>query len=111
MAQVGYFQIDENNIIIAFHNEAPEPEFLPANHTVVQKTVEAPAGLLGLSSAEIDLEPDKRSLVGRPTEKEVSYSKLLAMSNELDLLTRLGEDTTDLQADFDAEAVIWRGLP
>ena len=37
-------------------------------------------------------------------------SRLKLMSIELDLMTRLGESTTDLQADFDALKVTYDGL-
>jgi hypothetical protein len=36
--------------------------------------------------------------------------ELLLLSNELDLQTRMGEDTTDTQSEFDAKKLIYEGL-
>jgi len=110
MAQIGYIQIDENNIMVGWHSDVPSE--LPNGHSLTNKvTKEDPIGLLGLPDSDIDIEPSKRVVLGEKTVKELLRLELLAISNELDLMARMSEDTTTLQANFDTKKSTYQGLP
>lgn len=111
MAEIVYVQINGTNIIVGVHSEALNESLLPDGHTVVQKTVDDPQGLVGLPDSLIDETIDKRPDNDAITPKALLRQELKQLSNEIDLMERLEEQTTDIQADFDAKKAIYETLP
>lgn len=110
MAQVGYLEINESNIMVGWHTVAPRS--IQDGHSLTGLvTKEDPIGLLGLPDTQIDLEPDKRDVIGTVPEKVLLRNELRTLSIEIDLMERLNEDTTDIQAQFDAKEAIYNSLP
>ena len=111
MAQVTFIQVDENNLIVGVHTDEPNADLIPSNHSIVEATVSDPSGLLGLPDSDILVKPENRTKIGEPTDKQNQRAVLKNMSNELDLMTRLGEDTTVKQAEFDGLKATYNALP
>lgn len=111
MAQIVFIEINDSNIIVGVHSHEPESKFVPPTHSIQEATVEDPQGLLGLPSTDIDTPPESRTKIGEPTLKENQRAELKRMSIELDLMEKLEEDTTALQAEFDALETAYNALP
>ena len=109
MAQVTFIEINGDGIIVGIHDT--NPSALPEGHSIEEKTVIDPLGLLGLSVTQIDTLPEDRIKINVLSEKELLRSKLKDMSLELDFKTRMGEDTTDLLADFNRDKVLYDAMP
>ncbi|MBV7268355.1 hypothetical protein [Winogradskyella luteola] len=102
MAEVVYIEINGNNIIVGVHSEDIANALLPQNHNVIEAEVEEPEGLVGLDASFITETLDKRPDPVDSTLAELQRGQLRRLSIELDLMVRLGEDTTAKQAEFDA---------
>ena len=106
-----FVEIDDTNTIIGIHSDTISTKDLPVGNSVVEKTVEDPQGLLGLPDSQIDFTPAQRTPISVPTSEDDQRAELKNLSNELDLMVRLGEDTTTVQADFDAKKTTYNALP
>lgn len=106
-----FVEIDDTNTIVGIHSDTIDSKDLPAGYSIVAKTIEDPQGLLGLPDSQIDTAPGSRTVIAVPTTKEGQRAELKNLSDELDLMVRLGESTTTVQADFDAKKTIYNALP
>lgn len=107
MAKVMHAEIDNNSIIVGIHSDAIPAANLPTGYTSQEIEVEDPNGLLGQHSSLISETVDKRAPFGIPTDQEVRRTALKNLSIELDLQERMGEDTTNTQAEFDALKAVY----
>lgn len=107
MAKVVFIEIDNNNIVVGVHNRAIEAVRLPSGYTQLEREVEDPSGLVGQNANKIDESISKRVNLDPLTDKERQRIELRRLSIELDLMVRLGEDTTVVQSDFDDLKVLY----
>jgi len=94
-----YLEI-KDSIIIAFHSDNVDTSNLPAGHTIQLENIEDPNSILGLNVTFIDKPVADRPKLYDIPAIDLKRSELKSVSIELDLATRLGEDTTALDAQW-----------
>ena len=94
-----YLEI-KNSIIIGIHSDDIDMSNLPEGHTIQMEDIEEPNSILGLNVSYIPLPVMDRPTVDEASEIDLKRGELKQVSVELDLAVRLGEDTTDLDAQF-----------
>lgn len=111
MAKIKYAEINNSGVIVGVHTDDIPAANLPTGWSTVEldDTVEDPSGLVGQAADKITETKDKRVQLNQLSQAEELRLQLKRLSAELDLKTRLGEDTTDTQADFDAVKLQYEG--
>ncbi len=111
MAKIKYAEVNDSNIIVGVHNYLIPAASLPTGYTIIDiEGVEDPSGLVGQNVSVINETLDKRVVLNQLTQAEELRLQLKQLSIELDLQTKLGEYTTDTQAEFNALKAQYEGL-
>jgi len=102
MAKIKYAEVNSSNVIVGVHNYEIPAAYLPTGYSLIDiEGVQDPTGLVGQTADKITETLDKRVILNQLSEADALRLQLKKLSTELDLKTKLGEDTTATQAEFD----------